>query len=315
MATLTSYLTPGPFQPGSSTDRRTTYRAPGPLQPQLSVAFNVTGSGGLTLGGSATANTGFNVTGSGGLTLSGSGSSSAAYRINGSGGLTLGGTAPAALTFNYVASGGLTLGGTATTTFSDLSPIYWVWQGDSSGSPIDYTASPTATTHNLTWTSSALASSTITRFAVRVYDPATNLDDGNVDAQVRVTLSSAGLDVSNTPNAPTSLTALATSSGTAAVKWAYLNPPGSTNAPSTFAVYLTAGTTVNFASTPAATVNYLTGVNLYQATLSGLTDGSTYAIAVRATNASGTDTNTNTVTIVGSTSGPSPVDTLAAIAI
>ena len=155
---LTSYLTPGPFQPGSSTDRRTTYRAPGPLQPQLvtSVTYNVTGSGGLTLGGSATAsltysvtasggltlggsatantgfsvtgsggltlggsattNTGFNVTGSGGLTLSGSGSSSAAYRINGSGGLTLGGTAPATITFSYVASGGLTLGGTATTT-------------------------------------------------------------------------------------------------------------------------------------------------------------------------------------------------------
>ena len=312
---LTSYLTPGPFQPGSSTDSRTTYRAPGPLQPQLSVSFNVTGSGGLTLGGSATASLAYSVTASGGLTLGGSATTNNGFNVTGSGGLTLSGSGSSSAAYRINGSGGLTLGGTATTTFSDLSPIYWVWQGDSSGSPIDYTATPTATTHNLTWTSSALASSTITRFAVRVYDPATNLDDGNVDAQVRVTLNSAGLDVSNTPNAPTSLTALATSSGTAAVKWAYLNPPGSTNAPSTFAVYLTAGTTVNFASTPAATVNYLTGVNLYQATLSGLTDGSTYAIAVRATNASGTDTNTNTVTIVGSTSGPSPVDTLAAIAI
>ena len=312
---LTSYLTPGPFQPGSSTDSRTTYRAPGPLQPQLSVSFNVTGSGGLTLGGSATASLAYSVTASGGLTLGGSATTNNGFNVTGSGGLTLSGSGSSSAAYRINGSGGLTLGGTATTTFSDLSPIYWVWQGDSSGSPIDYTATPTATTHNLTWTSSALASSTITRFAVRVYDPATNLDDGNVDAQVRVTLNSAGLDVSNTPPAPTSLTALATSSGTAAVKWAYLNPPGSTNAPSTFAVYLTAGTTVNFASTPAATVNYLTGVNLYQATLSGLTDGSTYAIAVRATNASGTDTNTNTVTIVGSTSGPSPVDTLAAIAI
>ena len=130
-----------------------------------------------------------------------------------------------------------------------------------------------------------------------------------------VTINSSGLDASNTPNSPTNLTALATSGGTAAVKWAYLNPPGSTNAPASFAVYLTAGTTVSFTGTPAATVNYLSGVNLYQATLTGLTDGTTYAIGVRAVNASGNDGNTNAVTIVGSTSGPSPVDTLAAIAI
>ena len=93
MATLTSYLTPGPFQPGSSTDRRTTYRAPGPLQPLLSVAYNVTASGGLTLGGTATASLAYSVTASGGLTLGGSATASLTYSVTASSGLTLGGSA------------------------------------------------------------------------------------------------------------------------------------------------------------------------------------------------------------------------------
>ena len=121
MATLTSYLTPGPFQPGSSTDRRTTYRAPGPLQPLLSVAYNVTASGGLTLGGTATASLAYSVTASGGLTLGGSATASLTYSVTASSGLTLGGSATASLTYSVTASSGLTLGGSA--IYSAIRPI------------------------------------------------------------------------------------------------------------------------------------------------------------------------------------------------
>jgi len=58
VATLTSYLTPGPFQPGTSVDRRTTYRAPGPLQPQLTVTVTASAAitlSNLTIAGRATA--------------------------------------------------------------------------------------------------------------------------------------------------------------------------------------------------------------------------------------------------------------------
>ena len=123
MATLTSYLTPGPFQPGSSSDRRTTYRAPGPLQPQLvtSVTYNVTGSGGLTLGGSATASLAYSVVASGGLALSGSASVSPSYSVTGSGGLTLSGSGTTSSTYTVTTSGGLALSGSAS-----VSPSYSV---------------------------------------------------------------------------------------------------------------------------------------------------------------------------------------------
>ena len=114
MATLTSYLTPGPFQPGTSADRRTTYRAPGPLQPQLPISF--TASGGLTLGGTATASLAYSVTASGGLTLGGSATADTVFNVTGSDGLTLGGTATASSGFSVTGSGGLTLSGSGSSS-------------------------------------------------------------------------------------------------------------------------------------------------------------------------------------------------------
>jgi len=190
--------------------------------------------------------------------------------------------------------------------------FYRIYAGNTSGGPVDYTT-VLASTVATSWTSAALAPGTSQRFAVRVYDPATGYDDGNVDAVITITLDSSGCDISSLPNAPTALTASPGPSGTLVLRWAVLTPPGSTNAPSGFYAYL--GTGSLSYGTPAATVPYVSGLTLYTATLSGLTDGTTYTIGVRAFNAIGSEANTATTTATASTTGPLPISSLTGVAL
>ena len=273
--------------------------------------FTYSAAGGLVAGGSAGPQGSYGWIGSGGLATAGVTRPVQGFQpITGGGSLVIGGTTTLQPAFRFNATGTLTAGGSASQTFTDLSPSFLVWQGPADGSPIDYTTAPTATLKALTWTSATMPTSSSTRFAVRVFDPATGYDDGNIDATVTVTLDSLGNDISGLPPAPVALSAVAGPAGALSVNWCLLLPPGAPAMPIAFLVWISTGPAVDYASTPAATVPYVPGQTLYQVTLSGLINGANYRVGVRSVNDAGTEMNTNMAGVQVGTHGPSPVTTL-----
>lgn len=204
----------------------------------------------------------------------------------------------------YFPLGGWFLGGGPTSTGDG----YRVYANDGAGGPVDYTT-PIGDTTGLTFDVGPLDYGSDWTFAVRAYMG--SLEERNVDARVRVLVSAAGVDLASLPNAPSNLSALAGPGGTATVSWVY-NPRGQGAAPTNFHVYR--GTpTVSYGS-PVATVAYSPTAQVFSATLSGLTGGSTYQVAVRAYNATGEEANTSVATFVASTLGPkAPIDLAATV--
>jgi hypothetical protein len=203
--------------------------------------------------------------------------------------------------------------------FNPAAIVYYVYAGDSNGGPVDYSRL-IGQTYLLTFDSVPLAHSTSTRFGVRVHSSVTGLTEQNTDAQVFIVVGPAGEDLSNLPPAPVGLTVRAAKGGTAVVEWAYpyLKLP---SLPTGFHVYLTAGSTLDYA-TPAATVPYGPASlpiafrrpqpGNYRATLTGLADGTSYVVGVRAYNAAGEEANTVALSVVGDTTAPLNVANLTA---
>lgn len=192
-----------------------------------------------------------------------------------------------------------------------MSTRYRVYKNDGAGGPVDYGTVVATVTSGTSCVASALATPSDTTFAVRAYDSVSGLEEDNVDCRVRIVIDAAGVDVTNRPNAPVGLTARATAGGGAVVEWGYATA-GQRGAPTGFKVWATAGASVNYAVSPAATVSYAAGRPSHTATLTGLVDGTSYSIGVRATNAKGDETNTNKTTVVGDSTGPDAVEGLTA---
>lgn len=192
-----------------------------------------------------------------------------------------------------------------------MSTRYHVYANDGAGGPVDYSSVVASVTSGTTYVASALALSSDTTFAVRAYDSVSGLEEDNVDCRVRIVVDGSGADVTGRPNAPTNLTARATAGGGAVVEWSY-NPRSQGGAPTSFKVWATSGGSVNYAVSPATTATYRVGTLRFSATLSGLPDGTSYAIGVRAHNASGDETNTLATSVKGDSTGPSAVDGLTA---
>lgn len=189
---------------------------------------------------------------------------------------------------------------------------YNIYANDGLGGPVDYTT-PIATTPALGWTPGPLPPSSDTTFAVRAFDTTLGLEEANTEARVRIILDATGRDVSARPNPPSALVARATAAGGCLASWSY-SPTGQGGWPTAFSVYLTPGTVASYA-TPSATVAFVPGRLAYSSQLSGLADGATYAVAVRASNASGAEANTSVVaTVVGDSTPPANVDALSATA-
>jgi hypothetical protein len=74
-----------------------------------------------------------------------------------------------------------------------------------------------------------------------------------------------------------------------------------------FRVYLGRSGSPDY-GTPVATTPYALGVPGYQADLLGLADGDTYAVAVRAYNASGEESNPITARVRADATGPNSVE-------
>lgn len=160
-----------------------------------------------------------------------------------------------------------------------MATVYDVYQGPDGGGPVDYTGGPVATTSGLTATLATLAPGTSARFAVRARDNVTGFDDGNTDASVLVTVAADGTDATAVPYAPGSARAVPAAGATASIEWTYAYP-GATRRPTGFRVYLDGD------ARPSATVPWA-GPGSYRATLTGLGDGTTYAVTVVGYNAAG----------------------------
>jgi hypothetical protein len=188
-----------------------------------------------------------------------------------------------------------------------------VYANTGANDPINY-MTPVATVNGISWTSSPLSYAGDWKFGVRAFYYPSGLEEQNLDCEVEVILDASGDDITNRPAPPTGLRALAQKGGNIKAEWGYPNPASKAKTPAGFHVYLGIGS-VSYA-TPAATVSYGSSiVNTFTATLTGLTNGTTYTIGVRAYNATAEEPNTATVTCTSDASGPTAVQALSAMAV
>lgn len=184
--------------------------------------------------------------------------------------------------------------------------VYRVYKGDASGGPVDYSA-PIATVSGLTYVGSALATGSTTRFAVRAYDDVSAVLDDSVDSEVEIVVAADGTDLTNAPTPVRALRARPRPAGAVAVEWTH-DDPDPARTPTGFKVY--AGTpTVSYA-TALATVPFRGKGLPHRATLTGLTGGSAYQVAVRAYNAAGERPAADLVTVTPDAAAPPAVEGL-----
>lgn len=190
---------------------------------------------------------------------------------------------------------------------------YLIYENDGHGGPINY-AAPVHEIDDFdttTWTTPTLAAGTWS-FAVRAFNP--NGEEQNIDVAVTFVIDASGHDITDIPDPPVALAAVAIGGGKIRVEWAY--PTGlKASFPTGFHVYQ--GTGAVSYSSPVATVSAAwTGLmGRYSATITGLTHGTTYRFGVRAYNASGEESNTATVSAVARSIGPNAPVSLAISAI
>ena len=148
---------------------------------------------------------------------------------------------------------------------------------------------------------------------MRAFDTVSGLEEENLDCSVSVTLSTSGEDVTNQPLPAVGIRAFPMSGGSVRVEWPY-PVVDRARVPTGFNIYIGTGRTPNYSS-PAATVLFEVGIaNSFVCNLTGLSDGTTYTIGVRAFSAIAEESNTNTVTVTADATGPSPVVQLTGIA-
>lgn len=173
--------------------------------------------------------------------------------------------------------------------------------------PIDYTT-PMATTASLSSTSGPLASGIHQRI-VRPFDTVTGYEDQNADARITIIIDAFGNDITNLPAAPVGLTVVQQAGGATRFHWVAGMGGGP---PRRFDLYL--GTpTPNYAVSRGSSAHL--PMHAMFASVSGLTPGATYQAVVRASNGTGQEANTNTLTFTVPASGPNPVGSLTATAV
>jgi hypothetical protein len=193
---------------------------------------------------------------------------------------------------------------------------YHIYANTGAGDPINY-ASPIATVDGLSWISSRLSFPGTWKFGVRAFYQPNGLEERNLDCSITLILDSSGNDITNRPVPPTGLRAMAVKGGNLKVEWSHpLSGLGARpTTPVGFNVYLGTSTPLSYIS-PAATVSWTSSImNVFTATLSGLTSGTTYWIGVRSYNATSEEPNTATVSCASDATGPGAVQSLTASAV
>jgi hypothetical protein len=180
--------------------------------------------------------------------------------------------------------------------------VYNIYANDGVGGPVNYTT-PISTTTSLSYVTGMLPAGSDTTFAVRAKDTASNLEEANTDARVRVALDTNGNDIGGRPNPPHALVLSTAAGGGCLVSWAYFQGVGSAT-PVGFQVFLSEDPSALYRST-ASTVPYVYGQVGYTCRLSGPYVLSTYSASVRAYNAAGSDGNAIVVgAVVGVPTSP-----------
>jgi hypothetical protein len=193
-----------------------------------------------------------------------------------------------------------------------MSIAYHIYGNTGNADPINYSAI-LATPSGTDWTTDSLTFPGTWTFNVRAFDTSSNLEEGNLDCSITIVLDSSGKDITNRPGPPSALRAFAQTEGSIRVEW-YYAPSAELFAPTGFHVYVGTGGSPDYGS-PTATVSFTSGLaNTFASTVSGLTNGTTYTFGVRAFNAIAEESNTNVISVVADTTGPSAVLSLTALA-
>jgi hypothetical protein len=189
---------------------------------------------------------------------------------------------------------------------------YHVYANTGIGDPINY-ASPVATVWDETYTSPPVAGPATWSYDVRAFDSITGLEEQNIDS-ITIDIDASGNDVSNTPAAPVSLSVLARAGGSIRVDWAYPGIGLGLAQPTGFHVYLGSGGSPDYADPVATVVAGTALLGQYTTLLTGLSNGVTYQVGVRAFNAVAEEQNTFTTSVVAISVGPSAVVGLTGVA-
>jgi hypothetical protein len=188
---------------------------------------------------------------------------------------------------------------------------FHVYSNTGVGDAINYVL-PVATVFGLTWTSGPLAYPGDWKFGVRAFN--TFGEEQNLDAAVELILDAAGNDITRRPEPPAGLRATAKANAKILVEWGY---PSVNRAklPTGFHVYIGTGGVPDYTKTPV-NVLYSSGLaGSYSTTFTGLVDGTTYMIGVRAYNSFAEELNTYAVSVAADATGPLPVDGLTGQAV
>jgi len=184
--------------------------------------------------------------------------------------------------------------------------VYRIYKGDASGGAVDY-STIVATVSGLTYTAAALPTGSTTRFAVRAYDDVSLLEDDSIDSEVTIVVDAAGADITPAPTKVKALRARPLPSAAVSVEWTHDDPDAS-RTPTGFKVY--AGTPTVSYTTPLATIPFRGRGQIHRATLTGLTGGSAYQVAVRAYNAAGERPEADVVSVTPDSAAPPAVEGL-----
>ncbi len=266
-------------------------------------------SGGVALGSSGLGvRQNASATASGGLAIAGTALPVHAASVSCGGGSALAGAAAAHTAHAVAAGGGMALGGVD----NQGSLAYHIYINSGTGDPISY-ASAVAMVTRPAWTSGTLTAPGSYKLGVRAFNPSTGLEEQNIDAVVELVLDAGGNDITQVPPAPLGLRAFSTAGGIVRAEWSC--PCGiPLRQPTGFHVYVGTGGLPEY-TTAVATVPWSSGrFGCFTANLTGLTAGQRYALAVRAFNGVGEESNTTVLTILADGTPPALVDALQAVA-
>ena len=224
----------------------------------------------------------------------------------GQAGLSFGGDSRGPATYDVQISGGLRVGG----NLRIAGLLYRVYANDGQGGVINYT-SPIAEVAGLSWTTDELHPGSY-RFGVRAYDPASGLEEENLDASIALILDSEGRDATNVPAPPVGLRAIDRGAGRVRFEWTATGSPAIRRA-SRFHLYLAPGSITDFSMPYAVVPTATERGETYAAEVDSLADGVHYEAIVRAYNEFGEENNLRAIHITPDRTPPSRVDGLSAI--
>lgn len=177
-----------------------------------------------------------------------------------------------------------------------------IYKGDDTGGAIDWSVL-IATVTGATFPVTDLPAGATRQYGIRTYDDVTGLVELGMMARCTIARDAAGNDVSEPPGGPSGIRATPLAAGAVRVAWIYLGGGGRPD-PDHFAVFVTAGTAVDFTATPTAMVAMIKNSRNYTLDIPGFIDGTSYVVGVRGILGNADDGNAMVATFEAAGTGP-----------